>query len=140
MNVLDNIKQAIDLLEQNEEYYDGLHDLLSKYDRKLDYWMHYIEFNNIKVTETYKIIKEVKRLREERRIIKNDIELIKVYKENESKMQNVSSRKILLTQLCKVDGKQKNAKYNYDAYTKEEVNEILGIKEGTDEELLPTIK
>ena len=129
MNVLDNIKQAIDLLEQNEEYYEGLHDLLSKYDRKIDYWMHYIEFNNIKVTETYKIIKEIKRLREERRILKNDIELIKVYKENESKMQNVSNRKILLTQLCKIDNKQKSAKYNYDAYTKEEANEILGIKE-----------
>ena len=129
MNVLDNIKQAIDLLEQNEEYYDGLHDLLSKLDRKIDYWMHYIEFNNIKVTETYKIIKEIKKLREERRILKNDIELIKVYKENESKMQNNSHRKILLTQLCKVDSKQKSAKYNYDAYTKEEANEILGIKE-----------
>ena len=129
MNVLDNIKQAIDLLEQNEEYYDGLHDLLSKLDKKIDYWLHYIEFNNIKVTETYKIIKEVKRLREERRILKNDIELIKAYKENESKMQNVSNRKILLTQLCKIDNKQKNAKYSYDAYTEEEANEILGIKE-----------
>lgn len=129
MNVLDNIKQAIDLLEQNEEYYDGLHDLLSKLDRKIDYWLHYIEFNNIKVTETYKIIKEIKRLREERRILKNDIELIKAYKENESKMQNVSNRKILLTQLCKIDNKQKNAKYSYDAYTEEEANEILGIKE-----------
>jgi len=135
MDVLKNIKDAIDLLEQNEEYYDGLFEMQSKVDKKIDYWLHYIEFNNVKVTETYKIIKEIKKLRKERRNLKNDIELIKVFKENEGKMQNTSNRKILLTQICKVDSKQRNAKYNYEAYTKEEANEILGIINETKENL-----
>lgn len=135
MDVLKNIKDAIDLLEQNEEYYESLFEKQSKVDKKIDYWLHYIELNNVKVTETYKIIKEIKRLREERRILKRDFELIKTFKENEGKMQNSSNRKILLTQLYKIENKQKNAKYNYEAYTKEEVNEILGITNETKENL-----
>lgn len=128
MNVLENIKGAIDLLEQNDEYYSELFELQSKTDKKIDYWLHYIELNPIKTSEAYRIIKEIKRLRTERRIYKNDLELIKVFKDNEQKLCNASNRKMLLSQVCKTDNKQQNAKYGYDAYTEEEANEILGIK------------
>ena len=133
MNVLENIKQAIELLGQNEEYYNQLFELQSKVDKKIDFWEHYIELNNIPVTQAYKIIKEIKKLRMERRIYKNDFELIKVFRDNEAKMQNASNRRILLNQVCKTDNKQRNAKYGYEAYTEEEVKEILGIKEVEDE-------
>lgn len=128
MTVLDKIKEAIELLEQNDEYYNELFELQSKTDKKIDYWLHYIELNNVPVTQSYKIIKEIKRLRQERRNYKNDFELIKVFKDNEQKMCNDSNRKILFNQVCKTDNKQQNAKYSYDAYTEEERDEILGIK------------
>lgn len=129
MSVIENIKQAIDMLEHNEQYYSELMELQSKTDKKIDYWLHYIELNNVPVTQSYKIIREIKRLRQERRKYKNDFELIKVFKDNEQKMCNVSNRKILLSNICKTDNKQQNAVYSYDAYTEEEKNEILGIKE-----------
>lgn len=135
MDVLNNIQQAIELLEQNEEYYNELFDLQSKTDKKIDYWLHYIELNSVKVTEAYKIIKEIKKLRQERRNYKNDIELIKSFKDNEQKMQNASNRKILLNQVYKVDSKQKNAKYSYDAYTEAEAKEILGLKKERNDDL-----
>lgn len=128
MSVLQNIKQALNLLQENEELYSKLSDDLSETDKKTDYWLHYIEFNNIPVTQTYKIIKEIKKLREKRRIIKNDLELMKVFKDNEQKMVNSKNREILLNSICKTDNKQQTAKYNYDAYKEDEVNEILGIK------------
>jgi len=128
MNVFENIKQAIALLETNEQHFEELIELQSKTDKKIDYWLHYIELNNIKVTESYKIIKEIKKLREERRKYKNEFELIKVFKDNENKMANASNRKILLNQIYKTNNKQQNAKYSYDAYTEKEKNEILGIK------------
>lgn len=128
MSVLQNIKQALNLLQENEELYSKLSDDLSETDKKIDYWLHYIEFNNIPVTQTYKIIKEIKKLREKRRIIKNDLELMKVFKDNEQKMVNSKNRGILLNSICKTDNKQQNAKYSYDAYTQEEIDEILGIK------------
>lgn len=129
MSVIENIKQAIDMLEHNEQYYSELMELQSKTDKKIDYWLHYIELNNVPVTQSYKIIREIKRLRQERRKYKNDFELIKVFKDNEQKMCNASNRKILLSNICKTDNKQQNAVYSYDAYTEEERNEILGIKE-----------
>lgn len=129
MNAANNIKQAIELLEENENRYGSLIDLQSKMDKKIDYWLHYIEEKNVKVTEAYKIIKEIKKVRQERRNYKNDIELIKLFKDNEGKMQNSSNRKILLNQICKTENRQLNAFYKYEAYTEEEIKEILGTKE-----------
>ena len=128
MSVLENIKQALNLLKENEDEYNGLTEDLSETDRKVDYWLHYIELNNIPVTHAYKIIKELKSLRAKRRLIKNDLELMKVFKDNEQKMINAKNRDVLLSCICKTNNKQQNAKYNYDAYTEEETNDILGIK------------
>ena len=134
MSVLYNIKQAIELLQQNEDGYSELFNQQSETDKKIDFWLHYIELNNVPVTQSYKIIKEIKRLRDKRRAIKNEPELMKVFKDNEQKLGNASNRKILLNQVCKTDNKQQNAKYTYDAYTEEEVNEILGIKKEVENE------
>lgn len=135
MEVLDNIKQAIQLLKDNEEYYqqlNGENGLISTCDKKIDYWEHYIEFNSLNLKQLYRVYKEIKNLRQERRKYKNDAELIRTYKEHEQKMVNVQNRDMLLIQVCKTDGKQKNAKYSYSAYTEEEKNKILGIKEKGD--------
>lgn len=132
MEILENIKQAINLLKEIEEYnaqLSGEDGLISTCDKKIDYWEHYLEFNDLKTAEVYRIAKEIKNQRIQRRKYKNDAELIKVYKDNEQKMQNAGNREILLVQVCKTDTKQKNAKYSYSAYTEEEKNKILGIKE-----------
>lgn len=135
MEVLENIKQAIQLLRDNEEYYqqlNGENGLISICDKKIDYWEHYIEFNSLNLKELYRVYKEIKNLRIERRKYKNDAELIRTFKEHEQKMMNAQNREMLLIQVCKIDGKQKNAKYSYSAYTEEEKNKILGIKEKGD--------
>ena len=126
MSVIENIKKAISLLEENENYYQELFELQSQTDKKIDYWLHYIELEKVPVTQSYKIIKELKRLRNLRRQYKNEMALMRVFKDNEQKLCNISNRKILLNQICRTDNKQQNAKYSYDAYTEEEKKEILG--------------
>ena len=126
MSVIENIKKAISLLEENENYYQELFELQSQTDKKIDYWLHYIELEKVPVTQSYKIIKEIKRLRNLRRQYKNEMALMRVFKDNEQKLCNISNRKILLNQICRTDNKQQNAKYSYDAYTSEEIEEILG--------------
>ena len=126
MSVIENIKKAISLLEENENYYQELFELQSQTDKKIDYWLHYIELEKVPVTQSYKIIKEIKRLRNLRRQYKNEMALMRVFKDNEQKLCNISNRKILLNQVCKTDNKQQNAKYSYDAYTSEEIEKILG--------------
>lgn len=129
IRLYDNIKEAINLLDQNEEYYNELINLQSVLDRKTDFWMHYIEFNKCDTTKIYRIHKELKKIREERRECKNNLEIMRVFHTNEGKMQNNSNRKMLLIELAKTDNKQRNASYNNDIYTEEEVADILGIKE-----------
>lgn len=137
MEVLERYKESLKLLKENEEYYQqltGENGLISICDQKLDYWEHYIEFNKVELKQLYRIYKEMKRLRMLRRKYKNDKELIKIFKDNEQKMQNPSNREILLVQLCKTDNKQQNAKYGYTAYTEEEKNQILGIGENKNDD------
>jgi len=140
MEVLEKLKQSVALLKDIDDYRDQLlgdNGLISTCDKKIDYWLHYIELNDLKVTEAYKILKEIKKQRMLRRQYKDDAELIKMYKDNEAKMQNSASRDILLMNVCKTDSKHKNAKYSYDAYTEEELNEILyGKKKGLLDKLL----
>ena len=126
MSVIENIKKAISLLEENENFYQELFELQSQTDKKIDYWLHYIELEKVPVTQSYKIIKELKRLRNLRRQYKNEMALMRVFKDNEQKLCNISNRKILLNQICRTDNKQQNAKYSYDAYTSEEIEKILG--------------
>lgn len=131
MDVIENLAQAINLLKDIEEYdeqLNGKNGLISICDQKLEYWEHYLEFEDLKVTESYKIVREIKNIRMLRRKYKNDADLIRVFKENAAKMQNADSRNILLVQVHKKDKEHKNATYKYDAYTDEERNEILGIK------------
>lgn len=125
MSMLTNLKEALTILEDCDGKYEELTSLVSQCDRKIDYWLHTIELETVPVTEAYKIIKEIKKQRITRRAYKNDLEILKVFRDNESKMCNSSNRKILLHQLCKTDNKHQNAKYSYDAYTEEELVELF---------------
>lgn len=131
MEVIDNIKEAVRLLREVEDYNNQLNGedgLISVCDKKIDYWMHYLELEDLKLTEAYNIIREIKKQRLLRRRYKDDAELIKIYKDNESKMQNPNTRDFLLMQIYKTDSRHKNAKYNYSAYTEEERDSILRPK------------
>lgn len=138
MEVLKNIEQSIQLLKEVELYNDelvGENGLISTCDKRIDFWEHYLELETLRVTQVYNICREIKKQRNLRRQYKNDAELIKLFKDNEAKMQNVDYRAMLLTQLYKTDTKQKNAKYSYSAYTEEEKNKILGIKNKGDDNI-----
>lgn len=130
MSILEKIKQIVRLLHENEESIEILKNKLSDSDKKIDYWLHYIELENVPVTQSYKIIKEIKRLRQERRTCKNELSLMRTFKDNEQKLCNDQNRDILLNVVCKTNRKQEEAVYSYDAYSEEEINQILGNKGG----------
>lgn len=129
MDVTEKLKESFDILKEIDSYNNlllGENGYISTCDKKIDYWEHYIELKPLKVTEAYKILREIKRLRIMRRKYKNDAELIKVLNDNSEKLKNINFRGILLTQVHKTKTRQDNAKYSYDAYTDDEINDILG--------------
>ena len=125
MGVLDNVREAVELLDDVDNMHEDLIQQLSIADKKIDYWEHMMELKTIPVTQAYKIIKEMKRLRISRREAKNELELLKVFRDNQGKLCNTDNRKMLLSNLYKTSNKQQNAQYNYDAYTTEELEEVF---------------
>lgn len=126
--VYEKYKEAIELLNENNNYYGTLLEKQSEYDKKTDYWLHFIEDSSIDAFTAYRIIKEIKKIRKERRLIKNDIEIMKLFKENEGKLCHNDNRNILLNQITKTNNRQVNWTYVNDAYTEEELVDILKIE------------
>ena len=124
MNVIDEIKEVVEKLDIIDEYSNSLTDNLSELDCKQQDLLHYIENNKINVLWCYRMIKEIKQIREKRRKVKNDMELLSKYNEQKNKMISKENRQFLLTEIYK---KEKSLSKNYTnkQYTEEEMQKII---------------
>lgn len=126
MDVLEEIKNAINILNKVDEYKDTLVDKLSEQDKRLSDLEHYIEENKLSTNQCYRMIKEIKKQREIRRKIKNDYTILTNYGNNINKLINHDSRRMLLEKVYKAN-KSLETKYKNRIYTKEELEELLGV-------------
>jgi hypothetical protein len=126
VNVLEELKSAINTLNKVDEYKDSLVDKLSEQDKRLSDLEHYIEENKLSTNQCYRMIKEIKKQREIRRKIKNDYTILTNYENNINKLINHDNRRLLLEKVYKVN-KSLDTKYKNRIYTEEEINEILGV-------------
>lgn len=126
VDVLEKLTDSIKILNEVDEYKDSLVDRLSEQDKKLSDLLHYIENNKLSTAQCYRIVKEIKKQREIRRKIKNDMNILSTYDKHINKLLNTNNRSMLLAELYKVD-KRLQAEYKNRLYTEEEINEILGV-------------
>ena len=125
MNVIEKITQAVELLNEIDQYDSGLGQLLSECDEREQDLLHFIENNKINVLWCYKYTRELKTIREKRRIIKNDMEIIRKFNEHKTKLAStVENRKIMLAEINKRI-KQLNCPYKNRRYTEEEIQKII---------------
>lgn len=124
MNVAEEIKEIVTKLDKIDDYSNSLSDKLSVVDSKLQDLLHYIENNKINILWCYRMIKEIKMLREERRKIKNDIELLSKYNEQKNKIISKENRQFLLTEVYKKE-KSLGKKYVNKQYTEDEMQKII---------------
>lgn len=126
MDVLEELKNAINILNKVDEYKDTLVDKLSEQDKRLSDLEHYIEENKLSTNQCYRMIKEIKKQREIRRKIKNDYTILTNYGNNINKLINHDSRRMLLEKVYKAN-KSLETKYKNRIYTKEDLEELLGV-------------
>jgi hypothetical protein len=126
VDVLEKLTDSIKILNEVDEYKDSLVDRLSEQDKKLSDLLHYIEKNKLSTAQCYRIVKEIKKQREIRRKVKNDMNILSTYDKHINKLLNTNNRSMLLAELYKVD-KRLQAEYKNRLYTEEEINEILGV-------------
>ena len=124
MNIVYELDNSIQILNKVDEYIETLAEELSNYDKRTTDLLHYIENNNLNAPQSCKIIKEIKKIRLERRKIKKDMELSKVYKDNINKLVNKDSRNMLIAKLHKTE-KQLETEYQNRIYTQEDIDNIL---------------
>lgn len=124
MNVTEEIKEVVERLDRIDEYNNSLTDNLSELDCKQQDLLHYIENNKINVLWCYRMIKEIKQIREKRRKVKNDMELLSKYNEQKNKMISKENRQFLLAEIYKKE-KMLSKNYTNKQYTEEEMQKII---------------
>lgn len=133
MDIIENITKASELLNEVEDYGNTLAERLSILDSKEQDLLHFIENNNLSILWSYKMLKEIKSIRLERRKVKNDMELLYKFNEIKSKLTSKNNRDFILADLNK-RAKQLNIPYKNRQYTDEEMSKIIGFGKSNKEE------
>lgn len=127
MNVIEDITNAVSILNKVDNYKDNLVDKLSEQDKKMSDLYHLIENTKPTTGQCYRIVKELKKQLEIRRKVKRDMSILSVYDKNINKLLNESNRNMLLAEVHKVE-KRLDTVYQNRIYTDEELIEIVGVK------------
>ena len=92
-------------------------------DMKQDEILHYIENHKLSASQSCKLVKQLKKVRNERRLIKNEIDIIHSLKDTfVDKYKNKFIEKDIiqaLKNLKQLENKQNNPKYTYQFLTEE---------------------
>lgn len=134
MNVMEKLTEAIDILNEVDEYNSTLTTRLTALNEKQQDLLHYIENNKINILWCYRMVKEIKKIREERRKVKKDIEMLAKFDSVKNRLTSKDNRPFVLSELHKKE-KQLDTVYKNRQYTEEELQNMLkGVKTNGEQE------
>lgn len=129
MTVEEVLKIILKFFQNIEERMKELSEQQSIYDTKQDEILHYVEIHNLNAAQSCKLIKELKKVRKERRAVKDEIGIITSIKDSfvDKYKNKFIERDVIqaLKNLKEVETRQNNPKYEYQYLTEE-----LEIKDG----------
>lgn len=121
--MIEQIINSINVLNEFEDSKDQLVQELSTCDLKEQDILHYIELEKFNCVDGYKLAKKLKEIRQERRKIKDKLDLINIFQNHSNKLINSSNRKFLITTLNKENKKLLEREYRYKVIEKENIKE-----------------
>lgn len=124
INIVDNIIQAVSILNKTEEYIEQLDDKLSEFDKLNSDFEHLIEnedINNINLKELYT---KMQNLYLSRRKVKQD-KSIGVYFTNNSLKLNIKTNRQMLVQGLKTVTDKLNTTYTNRILTEEDIKSLI---------------
>lgn len=123
MTVEETLKYMLAFFQDIDKRVSELTEEQSIADKKQDEILHYIENHKLNASQSCKIIKQLKRVREERRLVKNEIEIVWSLKSTfVDKYKNKFIEKDIiqaLKGLKTIENRQSNPKYTYQYLTEE---------------------
>ena len=123
--VCDKIFTAIAILDEIDEMIDTQSTEIQKVDWELSDWLHYIENNDIKEENAFKILTRIKELREIRRSLSNESSIEDAYKNNAGKMMGNNTRPFLAQEIHKALN-HLNCEYKNRVLTEEDFKKVIG--------------
>nr|DAZ41263.1 MAG TPA: hypothetical protein [Caudoviricetes sp.] len=124
MDLDKEIENVLIALDDIDKYCNSLSNLLSLEDQKTQDLLHYIENNKINAFQSYRLVKQLKKIRLDRRNIKNNIELAATFYNNKNKLIFNEYRSVLKDELKKTK-KQLQLKYKNRYYQQCEIVNII---------------
>ena len=124
MDVMTKLTEAMDILNEVDEYGKTLTNQLSVLDSKEQDLLHYIENNRINMLWCYFMVREIKSIRMERRKVKNDMELLTRFNDLKNRLASQENRRMIVAELHK-KMKQLNTTYKNRQYTEEDMMNVL---------------
>ena len=114
LTVEETLKIMKNFFEGIEQEHKELIEELTNKELEQQDLLHKLELNNLNAVEITRVAVDLKKVRKERRIIKNDIERIKLIKNFTDKYNNKfigNEIKVLIKELYKLQKRQENRKY-----------------------------
>lgn len=124
INIIDNLIQAISILNKTDEYLESLNDELSKCDSLRSDYEHFIENMEIDKVDLVKLFLSMQEVLKQRRIIKNDMALKENYKSSINRLNNIKNREFLIQDIKNTQSRL-GVKYHNRILKEKDVNDLI---------------
>lgn len=128
INIIDNIIQAISILNKTDEYLESLTNRLSECDSLVSDYEHFIENTPIDEVNLKKLYQNMQDNFIKRRNIKNDMAINDNYKNLTARLNNIGNREFLIQNLKNVQSKL-GTKYHNRILKNEDIEELKKLEE-----------
>lgn len=120
--MIDKIIKATELLNEVDNEIETLPEQQSNYDLSLSDLYHILEDNKLNAVQCCTFVKEMQRVVKERRMVKDKIEIGKIYKTKIMRLNNQNNRQLFIAEIKKME-KQLSNKYKNRVYSDDELIE-----------------
>lgn len=125
IDIIDNVIQAISILNKTDKYLGSLNDRLSECDKLETDYRHIIEFTPIEKVDLNKLYIAMQNNFNNRRKIKNDFDIGKSLSSNIAKLNNPETREFLIQTLKNAKSKNDNLEYTNRVLSDEQFRELM---------------
>lgn len=123
INIIENIIQAVSILNKTDEYLESLTTRLSECDSLVSDYEHFIESTPINEVNLEKLYQDMQNNFMKRRVIKNNMAINDNYKNLTSRLNNIANREFLIQNLKNTQSKI-GTKYHSRILKQEDIEKL----------------
>ena len=127
INIIENIIQAVSILNKTDEYLESLVTRLSECDSLISDYEHFIENTSIEEVNLKALYQDMQKNFMKRRIIKNNMAINGSYKNLVAKLNNSTNREFLIQGLKNTQAKL-GTEYHNRVLTQEDIEKLKSIE------------